>query len=100
MKKEFDRSTSTKEAEEVLNGTYTTEDDPELIEIMKLILTNCVEIDPPKKFTPEIAVAQLRGNMKVWREGTITSPSGRHLGHYKSLFTVIDKSLEATERKN
>ena len=99
MKKKFDWSTSTKEAEEVLNGTYNTEDDPELTEIMKLILTNCVEIAPPKKSTPEKTVAQLKGKMKVWREGTTTSPSGRHLGHYKSLFTVIDKSLEATERK-
>ena len=92
-------STSTKEAEEVLNRTYDTEKDPELTEIMKLILTNCVEIAPPKNSTPEITVAQLRGKMKVWREGTTTSPSGRHLGHYKSLFTVIDKLLKATERK-
>ena len=36
--------------------------------------------------------------MKVWREGTTTSPSERHLGHYKSLLTVIDKSLEYDER--
>ena len=99
MKEKFDWSTSTKEAEEVLEGTYKTEDDPELTEIMKLILTNCVQIAPPKKSTPEITVAQLRGKMKVWREGTTTSPSGRHLGHYKSLFTVIDKSLEATTKK-
>ena len=99
MKKKFDWSTSTKEAEEVLKGTYETEDDPELTEIMKLILTNCVQIAPPKKSTPEITVAQLRGKMKVWREGTTTSPSGRHLGHYKCLFTVINKSLKAKERK-
>ena len=66
---------------------------------MKLILTNCVRITPPKKSTPEITVAQLRGKMKIWREGTSTSPSDRHLGHYKGLFTVIDKSLEATKRK-
>ena len=90
---------STKEAEEVLNGTYNTKENAELTEIMKLILTNCVEIALPKKSTPEITVAQLRGKMKVWREGTTTSPSGRHLGHYKSLFTVIDKSLEETDRK-
>ena len=32
------------------------------------------------------------------REGTTTSPSGRHLGHYKSLATVIGKSLDAKER--
>ena len=37
--------------------------------------------------------------MKVWREGTTTSPNERHLGHYISLFTVIDKSLECDERK-
>ena len=37
--------------------------------------------------------------MQVWREGTTTSPSGRHLGHYKSLFTVIDHSLESDDRK-
>ena len=60
---------------------------------------NCVEIAPSKKSTPEITVAHLRRKMKVRREGTTASPSGRHLGHYKSLFTVIDKSLEETDRK-
>ena len=90
MEKKFDWSTSTKEEEDVLNGTYNTAEDAELTEIMKLILTNCVEIAPPKNSTPEITVEQLRGKMKVWRESTTTSPSGRHLGHYKSLFTVID----------
>ena len=69
-----------------------------MIEIMKLVLTNCVQI-APQKTNPEITVAQLRGKMKVWREGTTTSPSGRHLGHYKSLFTVIDKSLECDDSK-
>ena len=49
MKKKFDWNTSTDEAEAVLNGTYNTEEDAELTEIMKLILTNCVEIALPKK---------------------------------------------------
>ena len=66
---------------------------------MKLVLTNCVQISPPKKTNSEITVAQLREKMKVWREGTTTFPSGRHLGHYRSLFTVIDKSREYEERK-
>ena len=100
MKKKFDWNTSTDEVEAVLNGTYDTEEDAELTEIIKLILTNCVKIAPPKKSTPEITVAQLRGKMKVWREGNTTSPSGRHLAHYKSLFTVIDKSLEEQIEKN
>ena len=39
--------------------------------------------------------------MKARRESTITSSSGigRHLGHYKSLFTIIDNPLNAEERK-
>ena len=65
---------------------------------MKLVLTNFVQI-AQQKTNSEITVAQLRGKMKVWREGTTTSPSGRHLGHYKSIFTVINKSLEYDERK-
>ena len=65
---------------------------------MKLVLKNCVQI-APQKTNLEITVAQLRGKMKVWREGTTTSPNGRHLGHYKSLFTVIDHSLESDDRK-
>ena len=65
MKQKFDWSKSTDEAEAVLNGTYDNEKDEELTEIMKLILTNCVEIAPSKKSQPEITVAQLRGKMKV-----------------------------------
>ena len=70
-----------------------------MTEITKLVLTNYVQISPPKKTNPEITVAQLRGEMKVLRERTTKSPSEHHLGHYKNLFTVIDKSLEYGERK-
>ena len=37
--------------------------------------------------------------MKVLREATTTSPSVCHLGHYKRLCTVINKSLESDKRK-
>ena len=37
--------------------------------------------------------------MKAWRESTTTSPSGRHLGHYKLLIAIIDRSLDKEERK-
>ena len=36
--------------------------------------------------------------MKKWRELTSTSPSGRHLGHYKACVTTIDRSLFPKER--
>ena len=32
--------------------------------------------------------------MKSWKEKTSTSPSGRHLGHYKALVSIIDRLLE------
>ena len=38
---------------------------------------------------PEISLQisrdELRKGFKLWKESTATSPSGRHLGHYKSL---------------
>ena len=76
----FDWNASTEEVEEVLNGTYDSNKNAELTEIMKLFLTNFVKISPPKKTSPEITVAQLRREMKVWREGTTMSP--RTLQHY------------------
>ena len=48
MEQKFDWYTSTEEAEEVLKGTYNNDRDTELSEIMKLILTNCVQIALPK----------------------------------------------------
>ena len=99
MQQKFDWNIFTEEAEEVLKGTYDNKEDAELTEIMKLVLTNCVQISPPKKTNPEITAAQLRGEMKVCGEETTTSPSGRHLGHHKNLFIVIDKSLEYDGRK-
>ena len=49
MKQKFDWNTSTEKAEEVLKGTYDDKEDVELTENMKLILTNCVQIAPPKR---------------------------------------------------
>ena len=37
--------------------------------------------------------------MKSWRETTSTSPSGRHLGHYKVLVSDIDRSLTPNEQE-
>ena len=61
MQQKFDRNTLTEETEEVFKGTYNGSEDAELIEIMKLVLINCVQISPPKKTNPEITVVQLRG---------------------------------------
>jgi hypothetical protein len=33
----------------------------------------------------EVTLAEWTGKMKSWKETTSTSPSGMHLGHYKTL---------------
>ena len=98
MKQKLDWNTLTEVAKEVLQGIYDDSEEEELREMMKLVLKNFVKI-APQNTNQETMVAQLRGKMKVWREGTTTSPSERHLGHYKSLFTAIDHSFESDERK-
>ena len=98
MKEKFDWQASTSEAESVLEGSYNNNNE-ELDEILKLVLNNSIRISPEDKEVPQITVQDLKGKMKVWRESTTTSPSGRHLGHYKALFTKIDRSLEEDERK-
>lgn len=35
--------------------------------------------------------------IKKWKESTSTSPSGRHLGHYKSLLAIDSKSCKYTK---
>ena len=57
MQQKFDWNSFTEEAEEVLRDTYNNKEDTELTEIMKIVLTNCVQISSPKKTNPEITVA-------------------------------------------
>ena len=96
MKKRFNWSASTVEAEMVLEGQYS---DPELDEIQKLFLDNLIRVTEVDESFRFVTAEEFRGKMKAWRESTTTSPSGRHLGHYKSLFTTIDRSLDEEERE-
>ena len=90
IKQKFNWNTSTKAAKEVLEGAYDNNEDAELTEILKLVLNNYVQITPSEKASQEIIVQQ---------ELTTISLSGRPLGHYKCLVTVMDKSLKVEERK-
>jgi hypothetical protein len=38
------------------------------------------------------------GKFRVWREGTSKSPSGRHLGHYKTLIKTTNAVCERWEQ--
>jgi len=89
MKSKFNWNATTKEADLVLNGGY---DDVEISEISRMFLDSMTRTTKLDSLTPDITVADLRGKFSKWRESTSTSPSGRHLGHYKLLFQTIDRS--------
>ena len=43
------------------------------------------------EISTELTVEQLISGIKIWKETTSTSPSGRHLGHYKAI--IRDENL-------
>eukprot|EP00957_Ditylum_brightwellii_P094962 7231597-Ditylum_brightwellii.AAC.1 len=40
---------------------------------------------------------QWKGKVANWRESTTTSPSGRHLGHFKALICWLEEFLDTKE---
>ena len=56
-------------------------------------------VTEPDLFPREITKNAFKAKMKKWQESTSTSPSGRHLGHYKALFVPVDRSLDEEERE-
>ena len=44
---------------------------------------------------PHISLTGFRLSFSKWKESTTTSPSGRHLGHMKSLLHTIDNQSES-----
>ena len=91
MKTRFNWSASTQESELVLAGEYEEED---LGQLSRLFLDNLCRVTELDSQPALFKMSDLRGKYKVWREGTSTSPSGRHLGHFKLLFKNIDERLE------
>ena len=87
MKKKFDWQATTAEAAAVLNGTYI---DADMNEVEQLFIHNIRRVTGIDATTNKLTYNEFKGKMKVWSEQTTTSPSGRHLGHYKALFTTID----------
>ena len=58
-------------------------------------LLNSMKRRCPELPTPNITEQDFRSSFATWRETTTTSPSGRHLGHLKSLLhTIPDDDLE------
>ena len=95
MKHKFNWSASTDEAELVLKGEFESEEITEIARLMLDNLTRVTEVDDNVRY---VTKKDFTGKFKAWRESTSTSPSGRHLGHYKALVSTIDRSLREEER--
>jgi hypothetical protein len=95
MKHKFNWNASTSKAELVLEGDYT---DDELTDTQRLLLDNMTRVTEREDNSQYITDKDFVGKFKVWQESTSTSPSGRHLGHYKALVSIIDKSVKEDER--
>ena len=97
LKSKINWSASTGISELILEGTY---EDSELDTISKLFLDNCTRVTDLDSLPANITFKNFQGKITKWKETTSTSPSGRHLGHYKSLFARIDSSLPDDQQKN
>ena len=91
MKKKFNWQATIVEASAVLNGKYI---DADLNEVEQLFIENLQSLTGTDDTTNKLTCNKFRGKMLAWVEQTTTSPSGRHLGHYKALFSTIDCSLD------
>jgi hypothetical protein len=79
MQQLFGYSRSTQQVEELRKNLLNKETLP------PTILSNKNSLPP---IPTNIIQEEFEKAFKKWSEGTSTSPSGRHLGHYKCLFAV------------
>jgi hypothetical protein len=91
----IDWAASTETAELILQGDY---DATELSNIQALFLHHCKSTHLDHLPLP-ITEAEFTAKFKTWKEGTTTSPSGLHLGHYKVLVLRHDGNLTADKGK-
>ena len=95
LSRKLNWSASTEAAELVLNGEY---DDAKLTEVQRMFLDNMQRVASEEISSSKyLNIDQFEGKMKAWKEKTSTSPSSRHLGHYKALVSTIERSLEDNE---
>eukprot|EP00957_Ditylum_brightwellii_P212339 15367193-Ditylum_brightwellii.AAC.3 len=78
----------------VLNGEFNTE---ELDKVLKLFIHHC-KVEPTENLIgTKITKDQWKGKVVMWCKSTTTSPSGRHLGHFKVLICRFKESPEIEE---
>jgi len=82
-------------ADDILNG-HSHIESIQSIPQCQALLDACQAASELNILPAEISCDDFKGKLKSWREMTTTSPSGRHLGRYKSLLTKLDIRDEHT----
>jgi hypothetical protein len=75
----------TPSSKDLLNG-YHQIDTIDSIPQCQALLDTCQAATELDLIPPYISDKEFENKIQTWRETTTTSPSGRHLGHYKALF--------------
>jgi hypothetical protein len=83
---QLDWKASTPTAEAILVDSFTPP--TEVSVICTHVLTACKAITTLDQQPAALTLEAFTGKVKKWRETTTTSPSGRHLGRYKALFSL------------
>ena len=78
-------------SDEILNGSYDATGLNDNVSLLLQHLQQSAEMAALVS-RPTITEQEYSGKLRVWSESTSTSPSGLHLGHYKSLIARHDYS--------
>ena len=84
------------QAELVLEGNYSN---TEIKSVCCSLLDSSTQSTSLENLQADVTLKPMRGRFKKWLETTSKSPSGQHLGHYKLLFTTIERSLLEPKRE-
>ena len=80
----------------VPEGTYNNS---ELSFLKQKLIDHCKKERNADIIDKEISVAEWKDKIQVWREKTTTSPSGKHLGYYKTLLSRGSDDPQSIEGK-
>ena len=83
-------------AELILKGEYTND---ELDDVTQLLLQHCEATTKLDSISLQLTLDEFIGKIRVWRENTSTSPSGRHLDDkdYSELTLTAQLNVDADE---
>jgi hypothetical protein len=94
LNRDIDWAASSASAAAILAGTYlSTINVPQCQELLRV----CQSTSPLDAIPADLSMDSFKGKIRSWKESTTTSPSGRHLGRYKALFTPGDHANNSDE---